>query len=211
MIRLRTIPPFALALALALLVPAAATASAQVAAQATPAKAPTMVAPAKAIDAMLTAYENELTGLAKAMPADKYSFAPSSAVFAAGAPAKFEGVRTFAQQMTHLAQANYGIYGFAFGIKPDVDMKSFATMTDKDAILKSLADSFVFAHKAVATLTRENFFESVRGDQTRGELAAYAVARGYDHYGQSVEYLRMNGIVPPSSDGKPAANPAKKM
>jgi len=59
--------------------------------------------------------------------------------------------------------------------------------------------SFDFAHKAFAALTAKNAFESVRGDQTRASIAGGLVAHGFDHYGQMVEYLRMNGIVPPAS------------
>ena len=52
------------------------------------------VSPAKAEDAMLTALEGELTGVVKAMPAEKFNFAPSSATFAPGQGAKFEGVHS---------------------------------------------------------------------------------------------------------------------
>jgi uncharacterized damage-inducible protein DinB len=60
----------------------------------------------------------------------------------------------------------------------------------------------VFAHKALATITPENAFVTIKGAdgmQTRATVAAFGVAHGYDHYGQIVEYLRMNGIVPPAS------------
>jgi len=67
----------------------------------------------------------------------------------------------------------------------------------------ALAGSFAFAHKAIATLTPGNAFEVVKlpepGMWTRGTLAAFGVAHAFDHYGQMVEYLRMNGIVPPAS------------
>ena len=66
--------------------------------------------PAKALDEMLTMFEGQLMGVARAMPAEKYGFAPSAAVFAAGSPAKFDTVRTFAQQVAHLTQANYYFY-----------------------------------------------------------------------------------------------------
>jgi hypothetical protein len=63
----------------------------------------------------------------------------------------------------------------------------------------ALEASFVFTHKAIGTLTVANAFDSVRGDATRASLAGGVVAHGFDHYGQLVEYLRMNGIVPPAS------------
>ncbi len=158
--------------------------------------------PAKAEDAMLSAFEGEVTGVVKAMPADKFNFAPSSATFAAAQDAKFSGVRTFASEATHIIQANYYFYGQVSGMKPGVDMKAIGSLKTKDEIVSALAASFVFAHKAVATITPANAFltiEGADGMKTRATLASFAVAHGYDHYGQMVEYLRMNGVVPPGS------------
>jgi uncharacterized damage-inducible protein DinB len=160
------------------------------------------VSPAKALDTMLSEFEAELTGVVKTMPADKFGFAPSAVTFAAGSEAKFAGVRTFAQQVTHLADANYYFYGTISGVKPDVDMKALDGLTKKDEILAALAKSFAFAHKAIATITTENAFVAIKpldGMTTRATLAAFGVAHGNDHYGQLVEYLRMNGLVPPGS------------
>jgi uncharacterized damage-inducible protein DinB len=161
-----------------------------------------MMPPAKALDDMLNLFEGECMGVAKTMPTDKYSFAPSASNFAAGQGAKFEGVRTFAEEATHLIQANYYFYGVVSGIKPDVDMKAISAMTTKEQIVPALAASFAFAHKSIATITPENAFETIKGAdgmQTRATLAAFGVAHGFDHYGQMVEYLRMNGLVPPGS------------
>ena len=105
-------------------------------------------------------------GAAKAMPADKYSFAPTQAIFANGQKVQFDGVRTFAQIVTHTIQANYGIFGAVGGIKPDVDVKTIADLKSKDDIVKALAATFAFAHKAVANVTTANAFLSIRGMQT---------------------------------------------
>ena len=158
--------------------------------------------PAKAIDIMLTLYEQEAMGAVKAMPSDKFSFAPTHATFAATQGEKFEGVRTFAQQAAHVAQANYFFFATVSGLKPEADMKGMAKLTDKDAIVAALAGSFAFGHKAIATITKENAFTVIKGADgldTRATLATFAVAHGFDHYGQMVEYLRMNGIIPPAS------------
>ena len=64
-----------------------------------------MMAPSKALDDMLSLFEGETMGVVKAMPAEKYDFAPSSAIFVPGQLAKFDTVRTFAQQVTHVAGA----------------------------------------------------------------------------------------------------------
>ncbi len=161
-----------------------------------------MVSPAQALDTMLSMFEAELTGVVKTMPAEKFGFAPSAGTFAAGSEAKFTGVRTFAQQATHLADANYYFYSVVSGTKPDVDMKTLDGLTKKEDILAALAKSFVFAHKAIATITAENAFTAIKpvdGMTTRATLAAFGVAHGNDHYGQMVEYLRMNGLLPPGS------------
>ncbi len=158
--------------------------------------------PAKALDAMLSLYEGEAMGVVKTMPADKYSFAPSAGTFAAGSEAKFSGVRTFAAQVTHVAQANYYFYSTVSGMRPDVDVSKIAAMTSKEDCVEILAKSFAFAHKAIATITAENAFLTIKpvdGMDTRATLAAFGVAHGFDHYGQMVEYLRMNGLVPPGS------------
>jgi uncharacterized damage-inducible protein DinB len=158
--------------------------------------------PAKSLDELLNMFEGEAIGVAKAMPAEKYGFAPNAAIFATAQPTKFETVRTFAEQVAHLAEANYYFYSSLSGLKPDVDMEKIGKLTTKDELVSALAASFVFAHKAVGTITSENAFlpiKPVDGMDTRMSLAAFGVAHGYDHYGQMVEYLRMNGIVPPGS------------
>jgi uncharacterized damage-inducible protein DinB len=163
----------------------------------------TIATPSKAIDSELSLIESEMMGAVKAMPADKFDFAPSAAIFVPGQSTQFATVRTFAQQATHVAQANYFFYMTVSGMKPDVDVAGIAKLTKKDDVVAALAASFTFAHKAVATLTPANAFEVVQipepGLQTRSTLALFGVSHGFDHYGQMVEYLRMNGIVPPAS------------
>jgi uncharacterized damage-inducible protein DinB len=152
---------------------------------------------AKAFDEPLALFEYQVMGVAKTMPADKYGFTPASAN-----GAKFDGVRSFAAEATHLADANYYFYSVVSGMKPDVDMKALNALTKKEDIVAALEKSFVFAHKAVATMKLETAFVAIKpvdGQDTPASLAAFAVAHGYDHYGQMVEYLRMNGLVPPGS------------
>jgi hypothetical protein len=162
----------------------------------------TIATPADALDAQLSLIESEMMSAVKAMPADKFDFAPSQAIFVPSQKTEFATVRTFAQQATHVAQANY-FYGTLLGLKTDVDLRSLATLTKKDDVVAALAGSFVFAYKAIATLTSANVFEVIKTPEpfsaTRGTLAGFGVSHAFDHYGQMVEYLRMNGIVPPAS------------
>ncbi len=162
-----------------------------------------VVSPAEAVNAQLSLIEGEMMGAVKAMPAEKYGFAPSASIFVASQKTEFPSVRTFAQQATHVAQANYFLFGSISGLKPDVDTSALAKLTNKDEVVAALAASFAFGHKAINTLTPENAFEVLKspepGLQTRATLSTFAVAHAFDHYGQLVEYLRMNGIVPPAS------------
>jgi len=157
--------------------------------------------PAKAVDGLLSQLEFEIVAAAKAMPADRYGFAPAQSIFAPGQRTQFDTVRSFVAQVTHVAQANYFFFSWS-GIKPDREIKAIGSITTKDEAVAALEASFVYAHKAIATITPKNAFvaiEPIDGFSTRVTIAGFAAAHGYDHYGQMVEYLRMNGIVPPSS------------
>jgi uncharacterized damage-inducible protein DinB len=163
----------------------------------------TIVTPTSTIDSELGIIEREMMGAAKAMPAEKYGFAPSQAIFVPSQTTDFATVRSFAQQATHVAQANYFFAGFVSGLKPDTDVRAIDKLTKKDDVVAALASSFAFMHKAIGTLTAANAFEVIKtpepGLQTRSTMAMFCVAHANDHYGQMVEYLRMNGIVPPAS------------
>ena len=159
----------------------------------------TVIEPGKSMEALLKIYEDEITGAVNAMPADKFNFAPSPAIFKADQGVKYETVRTFGAMVAHIAQANYYFFGTLGGAKPDVDMKAIGDMTSKEDTVKALAGSFAYAQKQLATLTAANAFASVKDDQTKTSMAAFGIAHMCDHYGQLVEYLRMNGIVPPAS------------
>src|SRR6185437_6975501 len=164
----------------------------------------TMAEPAKAIESQLKLIEGEMMGAVKAMPAENYNFAPSQAIFTPGQKVQFATVRTFAQEATHVAQANYYFYSIASGQPMDSNVGAISKMTKKEDIVAALAGSFAYAHKAIATITPANAFEVVKSPEpgmlaTRATLAQFAISHANDHYGQMVEYLRMNGVVPPAS------------
>lgn len=162
----------------------------------------TQMSPVQAQEELLNLFEHELMGVARAMPADKYSFAPTTATFAPSQGAKYDGVRTFAQEISHVTTANYYFASKILGEKMPVDPKSIESLTTKEELLKAAADSFAYAHKALATITAENAYtaiDGVDGLHTRSVIASFISAHGFDHYGQMVEYLRMNGVVPPGS------------
>jgi uncharacterized damage-inducible protein DinB len=154
---------------------------------------------AKFCDASISQVEGEVVALAEAMPSDKYEFAPTSG--------DFKGVRTFAQQMLHIATVNYSVSAAALGEKMPVAVGKGENGPDgiktKEAIVKYLKDSFAYAHKAANSITAENYTELVKTGpnrtSTRAALIAEPVWHSFDHYGQAVVYARMNGIVPPAS------------
>ena len=166
------------------------------------------VSPAASFNALLMTTENQMMALVKAMPAEKYGFAPSAAIFVPGQATEYAGVRTFGALVIHVTQANYGMAARFGGMKPDVDMASLAGLKEKEQIVAALAASFAFVHKAIGTLTVENAFQSLGGATTRASGAAGNIAHTGDEYGQMVEYARMNGVAPPPS-GPPAPPKAK--
>lgn len=165
--------------------------------------------PASAIEDQITIFQKEITSVAMAMPADRYSFSPANLQIPG---ATFGKVRTFAEQVAHVAQANYAIASSILGQEPTVDLSKVSRLTSKTDILKALAESFTEVHRAVATITvkNENDFVDDIGigpNQSKISEAAWVATHGFDHYGQMVEYLRMNGIAPPALATLPAKAP----
>jgi uncharacterized damage-inducible protein DinB len=158
------------------------------------------VDPARVYGNMVRTAERAIVGLADAMPEDKYSFAPSAEFFRSGATAEFKGVRTFAQQVAHVASSNYE-YLQAMGLEKDKNIAAMEKLTSKAEALQALKDSFAAAEKAAASITSQNAFEGLgpKKTTTRAGLAAAIAWHTMDHYGQLVVYARMNGVVPPQS------------
>src|ERR1700744_1007128 len=102
-------------------------ASAQAGQPAPKVPAGTMIEPGKSMDVLLKLYEDQIMGAVNAMPAEKYGFAPSQAIFAESQKVDFaspKAVNTFGQTVAHIAQANYSFFIALGGAKPDVDMKA---------------------------------------------------------------------------------------
>jgi len=172
-------------------------------AQAQAQPSPTETTLTSVLDRQISAVEKQVVEAAEAMPEEKFNFTPESLTIPGD---DYKGVRSFAVQVKHIASSNYFIWSVIAGdtvpaaIKDGngpVDMKS------KAEILKFLKESFALGHKAAATLTPQNMLQPYApGKSSRLERTEFGVAHAYNHYGQMVEYLRMNGIVPPASRGK---------
>jgi hypothetical protein len=151
------------------------------------------------LDGTVKTIESELVPAVEAMPEDKFAFAPTVG--------EFKGVRTFAMQAKHVAAVNYLVGSAILEEKPPVELggeNGPDSVKSKADIVKFLKDSFAYAHKAVATINEANAVGAIKnpfgeGTATRLGMGTVFAWHGFDHYGQMVEYLRMNGIVPPAS------------
>ncbi|HEV2113123.1 MAG TPA: DinB family protein [Terriglobales bacterium] len=155
------------------------------------------------LDRQLSNVESEVVPAADALDAGKYEFAPTNG--------EFKGVRTFAQEVKHLAAANYQIGAALLNEKSPVDAgdpngpdNGPDNLKDKAAIMDYLKNSFAYLHKGIATINEKTILEQVQSPfgpnkASRLGLAIVAISHPQDHYGQMVEYLRMNGIIPPAS------------
>jgi uncharacterized damage-inducible protein DinB len=142
--------------------------------------------------------ESVIVPAAEAMPEDKYSFAPSAG--------QFKGVRTFAQQVKHLAAANYEMGSAILEEEPpaEVGENGPASVEGKAETVKYLRNSFAYLQKAFISINENNATEEIvspiqPGKVTKLGLATLCLWHDFDHYGQMAEYLRMNGIIPPAS------------
>ena len=155
---------------------------------------------ASVVDREISVIEKQVVEIAETMPEDKFNFSPENLNIPGD---DYKGVRTFAVQVKHVAASNYFIWSPLTGDKVPENIKDGngpADLKSKADIIKFLKDSFALGHKAAATLTAENMLQNPGNSKsTRLHLAEFGVAHAYDHYGQMVEYLRMNGIVPPAS------------
>jgi hypothetical protein len=152
---------------------------------------------AESIGAILSYTEDQFLSVAEAMPAEKYSYIPSTP------GGKFDGVRSFAEQVKHVACGNFAFFNEIEGKAPPdgCEKGGSAPASSKAELLKYLRDSFDYGNKVLATINEKNAMERVEGryggPDTKLGMAVIAVWHIADHYGQVVYYLRLNGIVPP--------------
>lgn len=146
---------------------------------------------------VLTMIERDFVRLADAMPADKWAFKPTAG--------EFKKVRSFAEQVKHVACANFAFYNEVEHKTPPEHCEEGGPnpAKTKTEIMAYLRESFAYASRVLKTLTPANTMEPTTGPypgpSTRLGLATISIWHASDHYGQLVVYLRMNGIVPPAS------------
>jgi DinB superfamily len=162
--------------------------------------------PAKAIMRTFEFQEYDVRSAAEAMPEDKWDFRPITGAFKNEKPEFGPAeVRTFREQIKHVACANFAFAAELDGTKPPdaCDKGGPSPVSTRKELLTYLRDSFAAINKSINAITVKNMFDPIEGPyggpNTRLGLAEIAVWHAGDHYGQMTLYLRLNGIVPPSS------------
>ena len=155
----------------------------------------------RALQTLLNLAEKLIVSTVDAMPADKFGFAPTDG--------EFKGVRTFGQMVKHLSATNHMLAAAASGEEPPADAGDEVgpeAARTKPEILSYLKDSFAHLSKALEAIDQTSVPVNAspisplkKGEVTRSALVVEALFHAADHYGQLVEYLRMNGVVPPAS------------
>jgi len=148
-------------------------------------------------DKQLEASEREVMAVVETMPVKKFDFVPTEGAFTY--------VRPFGVQARHIAFCLNEVATALLGepMLPHADQEGPRNLTSKEDIVKYLKDAFAHAHRAIGTLTNENLLEQIRDPYveklrtTRLDAATIFLSHTWDHYGQMVEYLRMNNLVPP--------------
>jgi hypothetical protein len=145
--------------------------------------------------------ERQFLSAAEAMPEKLYTFAPKGS--------GFEGVRTFAEQVKHVACGQFGYFAeIEHKAPPEHCEKGGPTKASTKAeLLQYLRESFEYGNKVLAAMTEASAREKVQGqywgNNSSLTVAIAAVWHLADHYGQIVPYLRMNNIVPPPTERYP--------
>jgi uncharacterized damage-inducible protein DinB len=156
--------------------------------------------------------EYEVRSAAETMPEDKYSYRPADGMFKNEKPEFGPAeVRTFAEQVKHVACANFAFAAELDRLKPPegCDKGGSNPAKTKRELLIYLRDSFAAIRKSLGAINAQNQFDPIEGPyagpNTRLGIATVIVWHNADHYGQMTLYLRLNGIVPPASRANPPA------
>ena len=154
--------------------------------------------------------EYQFRSAAEVMPADKYGYRPAEGNYGGVYPGYGpKELRTFGEQVKHVACANFAFAAELDGKKPPpgCDTGGPSPAKTRDELVVYLRDSFKALEKSFGAITKENMFQPIEGPyagpNTRLGLANVCVWHVADHYGQLVLYMRLNGIVPPASRPNP--------
>jgi len=134
--------------------------------------------------------KNVLARTAEKVPEDLYSFQPTPEV------------RSIGQLIGHVADAQFSMCAAAAGEKaPQSGIEK--SITSKAQLSKAIVDSNAYCDKVIAGLDDKKGMEIVQfftGPTPRLNVLKFNIAHSYEHYGNLVTYMRLKGIVPPSSE-----------
>ena len=134
---------------------------------------------------------------AEKMPEENYSFKPTP------------DVRSFGQLVGHVADANYMFCAQAAG-EPNPAKNIEKTKTSKDDLVSAVKDAVAYCGKTFDGMTDAKGSEMTKFmsfNMAKLTLLSLNTAHTDEHYGNMVTYLRLKGIVPPTSEGQPAPAP----
>jgi uncharacterized damage-inducible protein DinB len=145
-----------------------------------------------AAKAQLATIKNNVIRTAEKVPEDLYEFKPTPEV------------RSLGQLIAHIADGNFGICGAGSSTKPPMSgIEKSTGGKGKAALQKTLAASFEFCESAWASMDNTRSPEVVKtflGSQPRFSILTFNTSHVWEHYGNLVTYMRLKGIVPPSSE-----------
>jgi hypothetical protein len=160
-------------------------------AQAPAGGAPMATGPAAEVQRAYAGQMNNILKAAEKMPADQYQYKPTPEV------------RTFARVVNHVTEAQARSCGVANHTAPADMVKTPSDTADKDAVIAGLKASFAECDKAFAATTDANFTEMYtagQGKRSRAGLMWGTVSHDNEQYSTLAMYLRLKGLVPPSSE-----------
>ena len=133
-----------------------------------------------------------LVAAAEDVPADKLKYRPTA------------GQMTFAQIIDHLSEGNDALCGVISGMKPPTRSK-VDSASGKEAQIARLKETFAFCDEAVAHLddTKLGTTQTAFGmSDTQASWILITTGDWEDHYSQMSNYLRLNGLLPPTAKPK---------
>jgi uncharacterized damage-inducible protein DinB len=142
--------------------------------------------------------------MAEIIPEDKYDYRPTPEV------------RSFREQLQHLAQENYMFMGMAAGERQDTGR--IATLKSRAELLQALKESYQYGAKVWASITEQKAMEMITGRNNqqvpRWQPILLNIVDNMDHYGNLVVYVRLNGMTPPRTaargQGQPSPQPSPR-
>jgi uncharacterized damage-inducible protein DinB len=145
---------------------------------------------ASVVKSMHATIRRNLADAAESVPAADYAFKPTPEV------------RSFGQLIGHVVNANFFFCAQARGVPPPTTT-NFEEKPDKPSLTKALNDSLAYCDETYGATTDTNFGDRLKlpngGEGSRGSVLVFNTAHNNEHYGNIVVYMRLKGLVPPST------------